>query len=96
MPLDHYVSQGHLRRFYSPILGNRMYAIRKADLKAFTSDSQAVCRIMDGSTNAFLREDRVVEDFLKTIEPKYNVAVDKLIKGEIDKECIYTIAGFVA
>jgi len=96
MPLDHYVSQGHLRRFYSPVLGNRMYAIRKADLKAFTPDSQAVCRIMDGSTNAFLREDRVVEDFLKTIEPKYNFAVDKLIKGEIDKECIYTIAGFVA
>ena len=96
MPLDHYVSQVHLKRFYSPVLGNRMYAVRKADLKAFTPDSQAVCRIMDGSTNAFLREDRVVEDFLKTIEPKYNVAVDKLIKGEIDKECIYTIAGFVA
>jgi hypothetical protein len=96
MPLDHYVSQVHLRRFYSPVLGNRMYAIRKADLKAFTQNSQAVCRIMDGSTNAFLREDRAVEDFLKTIEPKYNVAVDKLIKGEIDKECIYTIAGFAA
>lgn len=96
MPLDHYVSQTHLRRFYSPVLGNRMYAMRKTDLKAFTPDSQAVCRIMDGSTNAFLREDRVVQDFLKTIEPKYNVAVDKLIKGEIDKECIYSIAGFVA
>ena len=96
MPLDHYVSQTHLRRFYSPVLGNLMYAIHKADLRAFTPDSQSVCRIMDGSTNAFLREDREVEDFLKTIEPKYNVAVDKAINGEIDKECIYTIAGFIA
>jgi hypothetical protein len=96
MPLDHYVSQVHLRRFYSPALGNRMYAIRKTDLKAFTPDSQSVCRIMDGSTNAYLREDRAVEEFLKTIEPNYNAALDKLIAGNIDQECIYTIAGFIA
>ena len=96
MPLDHYVPQVHLRKFYSPALGNRMYAIRKTDLKAFTPDSEAVCRIMDGSTNAYLRKDRGIEDFLKTIEPNYNAAVDKLIAGEIDKKCVYTIAGFVA
>lgn len=96
MPLDHYVSQVHLRKFYSQALGNRMYAIRKTDLKAFTPDSQAVCRIMDGSTNAYLREDRAIEDFLKTIEPNYNAALDKLITGEIDNKCVYTIAGFVA
>lgn len=75
-----------------------MYAIRKTDLKGFTPNSKAVCRIMDGSTNAYLREDRAIEDFLKTIEPNYNVALDKLIAGdgEIDNTCIYTIAGFVA
>src|SRR2546422_7488292 len=96
MPLDHYVSQVHLRRFYSPVLVNRMYAIRKTDFRAFTPDSQSVCGIMDGSTNAYLREDRAVEEFLKTIEPNYNAALDKLIAGKIDKECIYTIAGFIA
>jgi Protein of unknown function (DUF4238) len=96
MPLDHYISQVHLRKFYSPALGKRMYAIRKADLKAFTSDSDSVCRIMDGSTNAYLREERAIEDFLKTIEPNYDNALDKLIAGEIDKQCIYTIASFVA
>jgi hypothetical protein len=73
-----------------------MYAIRKSDLKAFTPNSQAVCRIMDGSTNAYLREDRAIEDFLKTVEPNYNAALDKLITREIDTTCIYTIAGFVA
>jgi hypothetical protein len=96
MPLDHYVSQVHLKKFYSPVLGNRMYAIRKTDLKAFTPDSESVCKIMDGNTNAYLREDRAIEVFLKTIEPKYNAALDKLINGTIDNECIYTIAGFVA
>ena len=69
MPLHHYVSQVHLRKFYSPTLGNRMYATRKADLKAFTPNSESVCRVMNGSTNAYLLKDRVIEDFLKTIEP---------------------------
>jgi hypothetical protein len=96
MPLDHYVSQVHLKKFYSPSLGNRMYAIRKADLEAFTPNSSAVCRIMNGSTNAYLRENRAIEDFLKTIEPNYNAALDKLIAGKIDNDCIYTIAGFFA
>jgi hypothetical protein len=96
MPLDHYVSQVHLRKFYSPALGNRMYATRKADLKVFTPNSESVCRIMDGSTNAYLLKDRVIEDFLKTIEPNYNPALENLTSGKIDTNCIYTIAGFVA
>ena len=96
MPLDHYVSQVHLRKFYSPALGNRMYAIRKADLKAFTPNSESVCRVMDGSTNAYLLKDRMIEDFLNTIEPNYNSALENLTSGKIDNNCIYAIAGFVA
>jgi hypothetical protein len=96
MPLDHYISQVYLKKFYSPALGNHMYAIRKIDLKAFTPRSEDVCRIMDGSTNAYLREDRAIEDFLKSIEPNYNAALGKLIAGKIDNECIYTIAGLIA
>lgn len=96
MPLDHYIPQVHLRKFHSPALGNRVYAIRKSDLKVFTPRSEDVCRILDGSTNAYLLKDRAIEDFLKTIEPKYRAALDKLIAGEIDNTCIYTIAGFVA
>ena len=94
--LDHYVSQVHLKKFYSPVLGERMYAIRKSDLKCFTPNSKRVCGIHDGSTNAYLREDRAIEEFLKTIEPNYNSALEKLIAGKIDVDCIYTISGFVA
>jgi len=96
MPLDHYIPQVHLRKFYSPALGERMYAIRKSDLKCFTPNSKSVCAIHDGSTNAYLREDRAIEEFLKTIEPNYNSAIERLISDEIDEKCIYTISGFVA
>ena len=93
---DHYISQVHLKNFYSPKLDNLMYAIRKSDLKAFTPNSESVCRIENGSTNSYLRKDRIVEEFLKEIEPKYNASINKLKTNNIDSSCIYTIAGFVA
>src|SRR5713226_7428829 len=88
MPLDHYVSQVHLKNFYSPALEEQMYAIRKSDLKRFCCGSRSVCRIEDGSTNAYLKEDRIIEKFLLDVEPKYNASVAKLRDGKIDQECI--------
>ena len=96
MALDHFVSQVHLKNFYSPKLRGLMYAIRKSDMKLFTPDARSVCRIENGSTNSYLREDRGVEEFLKAIEPRYNVALEKLMTDKIDPECIFVIAGFVA
>lgn len=96
MPLDHYVSQVHLKNFYSPKLGEAMYAIRKSEIKIFTQNARAVCRIEDGNTNSYLRENRAVEEFLKEIEPKYNTALASLAANKIDQECISVIAGFVA
>lgn len=96
VPLDHYVSQIHIKKFHSPGLGNLLHAIRKTDLKAFTPRAEDICRIDEGSTNAYLKEDRTIEEFLKTIEPRYSEAVRKLEQHKIDSECICTIAGFVA
>jgi hypothetical protein len=96
MPLDHYVSQVHLKNFYSPALDGLMYAIRKSDLKTFRCNSQSVCRIEDGSTNAYLINDRAIEEFLLGVEPKYNASVTKLRNDKIDSECIYALSGFVA
>jgi hypothetical protein len=96
MPLDHYVSQVHLRNFNSPALGGLIYAVRKSDMKRFRTKSQDVCRIESGSTNAYLKEDRAVEEFLRDIEPRYNASLAKLRKNKIDKECIFSIAGFAA
>lgn len=95
MTLDHYVSQVHLKNFYSPLLKNQMHAIRKSDLYRFTTKASSVCRIKDGSTNSYLTETRIVEDFLKYIEPKYNISIDKLKTNSIDNDSIFVVAGFV-
>jgi hypothetical protein len=96
VPLDHYVSQVHLKKFYSPKLGPLMYAIRKSDLTRFTPNAQSVCRLQDGSTNPYLHESRAIEEFLKGVEPKYDGALAALLANEVDPEAIYAVAGFVA
>jgi hypothetical protein len=75
MALDHYISQVQLNNFNSPTLGGLMYAIRKSDLKRFPTKSQDVCRIEEGSTNAYLTKDRAIEEFLKDVEPRYNASL---------------------
>lgn len=96
MPLDHYVSQVHLKNFYSPELGERMYAVRKSDQKSFTPNSQSVCRIESGSTNTYLRDERIIEEFLKEVEPRYNASIAKALELKFDPESIYVIAGFIS
>jgi Protein of unknown function (DUF4238) len=76
MPLDHYVSQVHLRNFAGP--DGKLRAIKKSDLEGFPANTQDVCRIRDGNTNPFLKEARVIEEFLKEIERRYNASVQKI------------------
>ena len=96
MALDHYVPQVHLKRFYSPTLDGLMHAIRKSDLKRFTPNAKAVCRIDEGNTNDYLTDPRSIEEFLKTVEGKYNAAVSALEAGKPDRESIYVVAGFAS
>lgn len=97
MALDHFVPQVHLRKFNSPALkGARMYAIRKASLGKFQPSSADVCRIEDGNTNAYLRDDRAIEEFLRKIEPKYTGSVERLAHGNPNHFAVHTVAGFVA
>lgn len=97
MPLDHYVSQVHLRRFYAPDLGGRkMHAFRKTDGRTFLCGSEDVCRIADGNTNTYLAQPRMIEEFAALFEPKYNAACAVLERGEIDPDAVYVIAGFAA
>ncbi|WP_080115875.1 DUF4238 domain-containing protein [Pseudomonas syringae] len=96
MALDHFVSQVHLKNFYSKDLKSQMYAYRKSDLKFFTPNAKSVCRIDEGNTNDYLENSRVIEDFLKGIEPKYNASIENIRNRHIDNETIYTISGFVS
>ncbi len=96
MALDHYISQVHLRRFYSPALDGLMYAMRKSDLKRFTPNAKAVCCINEGNTNEYLDQLRAIEEFLIPVESRYNAAVSALESGQPDQEAIYVVAGFVS
>jgi hypothetical protein len=94
--LDHYVPQVHIRNFYSHELGRRMYALRKSDLRAFTCRSEDVCRIEAGSTNTYLKEPRIIENFLTEVEPYYNTSVANLRSDTIDHRTVFAIGGFIA
>lgn len=96
MALDHYVPQVHLRRFVSATPGARLNAIRKRKCVTFSPRTQDVCRIDEGNTNPYLQEPRAIEEFLKTIEPLYNGAVDALRAGSIGDADIQVVSGFVA
>ena len=96
MALDHYVSQVHLRNFHAPALGEMLYALRKPDMKCFPCRSGDVCRIEEGNTNEYLTEPRRIEEFLTTIEPKYNECVAKFRAHTIDADAVYVVAGFAA
>jgi hypothetical protein len=95
MPLDHYVSQVHLRNFYSPA-GKFLYAMRKDGHAPFKTAAHSVCRIEDGNSNRYLQQDRAVEEILKLVEPVYNVAVSNLRSGKWDQQSIFSIAGFLS
>lgn len=73
-----------------------MHAIRKSDLKRFTPRTKDVCRIDEGNTNEYLTEPRAIEEFLKTIEGKFNAAVSALEAGKPDQQSIYVVAGFAS
>jgi hypothetical protein len=97
MALDHFVSQVHLKNFYSPTLGNRkMFGMNKFTGQKFPCSSKDVCRSDEGSTNSYLSDERLVEDFLKEVEPRYNAAADALEQGHLDPEVAGVIAGFIA
>lgn len=73
-----------------------MHAIKKETLEYFTPSPKSVCAIQDGSTNQYFENERVVEEFLETIEPNYNDAVNALLAENPDGQAIYTIAGFIS
>lgn len=96
MPLDHYVSQTHLKKFYDPILGHKMHGYKKSDGKRFPCDSKSQCRTPNGSSNPYLLEERAVEYVLKEIEPKYNIGLLQARTRSFDVDGVLGIAGFAA
>jgi hypothetical protein len=95
MPLDHYVSQVHLKQFRNPET-RLLSVVRKSNLKSFPTRTQDVCKIEDGSTNSYLIHDRAVEEFLTSIEPYYDGALEQFRSGKPSKDAVYVMGGFAA
>ncbi|MFL4469996.1 DUF4238 domain-containing protein [Tateyamaria armeniaca] len=96
MALDHFVSQVHLKQFLRTTNPKLLNAVRKTDLAQFTPRPQDVCRVEDGSTNAFLTDNRIIEKFLRDIEPAYEPCLSRIIAGELDWQSRWVFAGFLA
>lgn len=100
MATDHYVSQTHLRGW----LGegeDRLYAIRKSDLGTFRPGTHSVCGAIDGNTNNYLNDPRVIEQIVKPIEDGYAVAVERVasLPDQLEREhfeSIAILAGWIA
>lgn len=96
MPRDHFVSQVHLRKFCFPDENGSLNATRKHDGSYFTPRPHNVCVTKNNSTTPYLADERIIEEFLEEIEPKYSSCVARLRQNQIDEEVIYVIAGFAA
>ena len=73
-----------------------MYAYRKSDGAEFPCGSDDVCRIEQGSTNPYLSEPRLLEQFLKKIEPHHNRACDALAENRFTHDDLLVLSGFIA
>jgi hypothetical protein len=95
MALDHYISQVHLKNFYSGE-SPPLHSIRKDNLEGFSCYAADVCRRDKGNTNKYFKDTRAIEEFLKFIEPKYNEAIKNLSQGKVNVDTIFVIAGWIA
>jgi hypothetical protein len=73
-----------------------MYAFSKSSGKMFNCRSKDVCRVEEGSTNSYLLRDRIIEEFLKGIEPYYNRCAENLRLGIYDEHTVAVIAGYIS
>lgn len=96
MALDHYVSQVHLKNFISPEMHPRIFAIRKTDQKRFAPLPKDICRANEHSTNSYIDEERIIEEFLQIIEPSYNYSVASLMARDFDQFAIMVISAFAS
>lgn len=73
-----------------------MYGFQKHSMKWFPCRSEDVCRLENYNSIKFLAEQRIVENFLKVYEPRYNEALQLLREGKLDQDVILTFAGFTS
>lgn len=96
MAKDHYVAQTYLKQFHIKEADVLVNAIRKKDLKHLHGvHTETICQKSHWSDSPYHENPRVVEDYLKFIEPKWLSAVESLRQEHFDSEIKYILAGYI-
>lgn len=99
MAKDHYVAQTYLRSFKIPDQKiDSVNAWQKSKQKKLPPiPIKSICYEEDWSTNPYFAENpRIVEDFLKQIEPQWPECVRQLSENTYDLDTKYLISGYLA
>ena len=98
MAKDHYVAQTYLRSFSVSEKDDLVNVVRKSNLQRLDAiPVKSICYEIDWSNNEyFVGNQRVVEEFLKLFEPKWNDCVQEISKDTYDTTTKYLMSGYLA
>jgi len=97
MSKDHYVAQTYLKHFLDPGSSGQLHVYKKQDLKYFPSGTKPICKKINWDSNEYFPDNpRLMDEYLKEFEPKWNEAVERISKGISCKKSKYYMSGYIA
>jgi hypothetical protein len=98
MAKDHYVAQTYLKSFSIANKEGFVNVVRKNNLQRLNEiPVKSICYKIDWNSNEYFSENpRLVEDFLKQFEPKWNDCVQRVSDDTYNTITKYLISGYLA
>ena len=98
MAKDHYVAQTYLKHFKVKGIRKCVNAIRKSNLEIFKGvNIQEICQKANWSNSPYHQPNpRMVEDYLKVFEPRWNECITTLRKNTFNIKTKSYMAGYLA
>lgn len=96
MSKDHYVAQTYLKHFIDPKLGNLLHAYDKEKLNYFTPRTEDICYAEGWDTNPYFEDNKLIDKYLKVVEPKWNHAVKDIVCIPHSENTKYVMAMYIA
>lgn len=96
MPRDHHIARTYLKYFVDPLSPPLLNVWRKGDLKQFKARTDDVCFAEGWDTNPYFREPRIVDQYLRIVEPRWNSGASDIQNILGYEETKYWMAGYIA
>ncbi|BDV43602.1 hypothetical protein GURASL_25250 [Geotalea uraniireducens] len=96
MPSDHYVSQTYLRSFTDSNGDIFPYYKSGNVIVGKTKKTKSVCCEINGDTNEYFDNVRILDDYLRIFENVWNKNIESLEKGIIDIQIKFELAGYIS